>query len=75
MASSQPSRASSNAFNETTLPMMVMAGAIALSGRVYDDTFRWVGVLIFVQVLIGFRLLLSAQRRGGFKVGKAGMMH
>ncbi len=49
----------------SSLRMMVMAGAIALSGRLYDDTFKPVGVLMLVLVLAGFALLVGARRRGG----------
>jgi len=60
----------------SSIRMIVMASAIALSGHLYNDTFKWVGVLMFIQVLTGFHLLLYAQRMGGFQVGKESLpMH
>lgn len=57
----------------SSIRMMVMAGAIALSGHLYDNTFKPVGVVVFLQVLAGFLLLLSAQRQGGLRAGRESM--
>jgi len=48
----------------SALRMMVMAGAISLSGHFYDDSFRPVGTIIFLLALLGAPLLLYARHRG-----------
>ena len=55
----------------SAIRMMVMAAAIALSGHLYDDSFKPVGLLIFVLVLAGFPLLLAAQKSSRFQVSRA----
>ena len=53
----------------SALRMGVMACGILVSGHLYDDTFKPVGILIFLMALAGFPLLLSAQRQTAFRIG------
>lgn len=50
--------------------MAVMAGCIALNARIYDDTFRWVGILIAALLAGGCLLMVLALRRDGLGVGQ-----
>jgi hypothetical protein len=55
----------------SSIRMLVMACAIAAAGHIYDGSFQWVGVLIFVLAFLGFVLFLGAQRESGFQVDRA----
>ena len=53
----------------SSIRMAVMACAIMLSGHLYNNTFKPVGLLICGLALLGFQLVLASQRQSGFKVG------
>jgi len=56
----------------SALRMLVMAGAIALAGALYRDTFRSVAWLMLLLIAGGFLLVLYSQRRAGYRVGAQG---
>ena len=53
----------------SSIRMAVMACGILVSGHFYSDSFKTVGVLIFLMSLAGFQLLWVSQRRSPLRVG------
>lgn len=59
----------------SALRMLLMAGCVALNGRLYQDAFRSVGVLAFLIVCAAFPLVYLAQRQARFEVEPGGGTH
>lgn len=54
----------------SAIRMMVMAGAIALNGHFYEDSFRSVGILVLALVALGFPILSWSAGSRTFTLGR-----